>query len=150
MPIVCRSIGRLLRKPVIPGYQLLRTGGPSHWLTGSFRIARLTLGQDLLEQTRSSAKRGTTTARSSPFFRSRRSGHGRTRGTSGSRKPSGTVSASFARDWRNTSRRRSRRDRTCSLRAALSTRRTNAKSPDHLISSKNAWICSSVTFEKNA
>jgi len=31
------------------------------------------------------------------------------------------------RDWRNSSRRRSRKARTCSLRAALSARRTNAK-----------------------
>ena len=47
--------------------------------------------------------------------------------TSPSIGPSGTAFASSVRDWRNTSRRRSRRARTCSLRAALSARRTNAK-----------------------
>jgi hypothetical protein len=46
-------------------------------------------------QTRSSVKRGTTTARSSPFFPLRRSGHGRTPTTNGPRKPSAIASALY-------------------------------------------------------
>ena len=78
-------------------------------------------------------QRGTTTDGSSPDYLSlwsgpsRRSGRGRTPTTSGRRRPNGIASVCSARGSPNTSRRRLRKVRTCSSRAASSAPRTNAE-----------------------